>query len=653
LFLGLSYLIATATALHVAGCSSKPEEAPSGQAAAQPKMARAEKPANVKLAAATVATARSEIIRPEKGLLVQLKREPWQALAAVCFAPVFCNRDHAVPLVFDDGSEKRDVAIPHDSSAVQDFGADAAAATAKIAERYWKKADCVFVVDGYEQALWVVPSATIQSSPILVNPDPATLQALGAKTAVVVGRAKPAVSETLNLADKEAVWRFQLSLMAELGKKCDYVVMTNPHDADSPLDPNVQWPYLSLAAAPLAAYHQAIVQTDDYTGSRKYLHALGGALGDTGDKAKYASVKATFQKVKDGSYAAEKLLVDSGQMPRFLGMVGGSIELPYYICDIHARYKYWDTQIDYVPADTPYATLRTDVDYSRFVKPDLGVGRIIGDSVLDETVMLARSFFRKEYLPGGKYAALAPAGWETKAVLYDGHRLNQPDEGGPDASPNEPFYPGKEVLAELTKAGLKTDYVYPRDETNKDDTRPTAAQLLEKTGAYGAVQFITHGDPPFMRIEVGKRGKEVKNYMATGPEFRKHLSFAAPTAVYVIGCHVGTVYAPFRSSDDFLPLSAVHAGTVAFMAPHNCQAICFWRYAPKGPGSSQCFYFWENALGKKMPIGLALSDAKWRAYQEWSRKQAEAGRDKDSDNAAEIDAPSLLLFGDPALKLAE
>ena len=187
----------------------------------------------------------------------------------------------------------------------------------------------------------------------------------------------------------------------------------------------------------------------DYTGDRKSLHALGGALGDTGDKAKYESVKATFQKVKDDSFAAEKFLADNGQTPRFLGMVGGSIELPYYICDIHARYKYWDTQIDYVPADTPYATMRTDVDYSRFVKPDLGVGRVIADSVLDATLMLARTFFRKEFLPGGKYAALAPAGWETKAVLYDGHRLNQPDEGGPDASPKEPFYPANEVMAAL------------------------------------------------------------------------------------------------------------------------------------------------------------------------------------------------------------
>jgi len=176
---------------------------------------------------------------------------------------------------------------------------------------------------------------------------------------------------------------------------------------------------------------------------------------------------------------------------------------------------------------------------------------------------------------------------------------------------------------------------------------------LTKTSSYGAVQFVAHGDPPFMRVEVGKKGKDTKNYMATGPEFRQHMNYPAPTAAYVIGCHVGTVYAQFRSNSDYLPMAAVHAGTVAFMAPHNCQAICFWRYAPKGPGASQCVYFWENALEKKMPVGTALIDAKWRAYQEWKDKEAEASRDKDSDNVAEVDAPSLLLFGDPALQLAE
>ena len=229
---------------------------------------------------------------------------------------------------------------------------------------------------------------------------------------------------------------------------------------------------VSRGAALLAAYRQAIVQTGDYTGDRKNLDTLGGTLGDTADKTKYASIKPAMQKVKDDSYAAEKFLTDNGGTPHFLALVGGAIELPQYICDIHTKYKFWDLQIDYVPSDTPLGTLRTDVDYSRFVKPDVAVGRIIADDVLDATLLLTRTFFRKEWLPGGKYAALAPAGWEKRSVVFDGHRLNQPDEGGPDASPNEPFHPAGEVQAYFTKAGLNSDYVYPRDETKSDTSRP-------------------------------------------------------------------------------------------------------------------------------------------------------------------------------------
>ncbi len=596
---------------------------------------------------------KNEPTPPGKALVLKLDRQQWQALAAVCATPAFYNCANSVPLIFDDGTEKGEVAIPHDTAAVKDFGATAAEATAAIAKKYWKKADCVFVVTDYDQALWVVPSAALLSAPILVAPEESVLQALGAQKAIVVGNAKPSVKEVVNLADKEAVWKFHLALLKEQDKKCDYVVITNPHDADDKPSENVQWPYLSLAAAPLAAYRQAIVQTGDFTGDRALLHALGVSLGDAGDKAKYEKVKPSFIKVKEACAAAAKFLSDNGSSPQFLGMVGGSVELPYYMIDLHAKFTYWNLAIDYVPADTPYATLRSDVDFSRFVKPDMAVGRIMADSIQDATLLLARTFFRKEYLPGGKYAALVPDGWEKKAIVFDGHRLNQPDEGGPDASPNEPFHPSAEVEAVFKKVGLKADYVFPRDETKKDTSREKAADLFATTSDYGAVQYVAHGDPPYLRIEAGKTGKDMKNYLATGPEFRKRLSFKAPTVIYTIGCNVGTVNAPFKSNEEFIPTSAIHAGAVAYMAPNKCQAICFWRYAPKGPGASQCIYFWENALDKKMPIGLALIDAKWRGYNDWKDKQAAADRKGDSDNCIEIDAPSMVLFGDPALCIGQ
>jgi hypothetical protein len=590
-------------------------------------------------------------VAPTQAAVVQLKREPWQALAAVCLTPAFYNAESATPLVFDDGAEGREVALPHDTLVVSTLGAEAGAATAKIATTYWKKAATVFVVDTYEQALWIVPSAALLSAPILVSPTQATLTGLGTQEVVVVGAAKPPVAKVTNLATKEDVWKYHLGQLAAKGRPCDYVVMTNPHDADSPLNPNVQWPYLSLAAAPLAAFRQAVVQTGSYTGDRARLNALGVSLGDAGDKAKYEYVKPSFLKVKDESLAAIKFVAGNGGAPKYLALVGGAIELPHYIVDLHAKYVYWNIAIDYVPADDPYGCLRSDTDFTRYVKPDLAVGRLMGDSAQDVTLQLVKTFFRKEYLPGGKYASLAPAGWEKKSIVYDGHRLNQPDEGGPDASPDQPFFPSAEVQQMHAKAGLSGDYVFPRDETKKGSQGTTAPDLFGQTSPYGFIQYVTHGDPPYMRIEAGRTGKDMKNYMATGPEFRKRLSFQAPTVAYVIGCNVGCILAPFKSNDEFLPAAAIHAGAVAFMAPNKCQAICFWREAPKGPGSDQCVLLWENFLVKKLPVGVALIEAKWQGYLNWKDKQFADDRGKDSDNALEIDAPSMVLFGDPALRL--
>ena len=149
----------------------------------------------------------------------------------------------------------------------------------------------------------------------------------------------------------------------------------------------------------LAAYRHALVPTGDYTGERKMLHALGVSLGESADKAKYAAVLPTLKKLNTDINDAARFMKIHGHTPRFLGMVGGSIELPYYICDLHSKYTYWGQAIDYVPADTPYATLNPKLDYTRFVKPELAVGRLMGDCVLDVTLQLmkpsgARSFSR-------------------------------------------------------------------------------------------------------------------------------------------------------------------------------------------------------------------------------------------------------------------
>ena len=120
------------------GCSSKTEPS------SNPKASRAQCPCCKSLAtqatAAAVATTHAELVRPEQAMVLRLHREPWQPLAAVCLTPAFYNRDHATPLIFDDGSEKQDVAIPHQTMAVQDFGNDGRFSSGFGSDRrlYWR-----------------------------------------------------------------------------------------------------------------------------------------------------------------------------------------------------------------------------------------------------------------------------------------------------------------------------------------------------------------------------------------------------------------------------------------------------------------------------------------------------------------------------------
>ena len=73
-----------------------------------------------------------------------------------------------------------------------------------------------------------------RGDPFFADPGPArpgNACRLGCQDGRCRGRSQAPGERSRNLAGKEDVWKFQLSLMAELGKKCDYVVMTNPHDS--------------------------------------------------------------------------------------------------------------------------------------------------------------------------------------------------------------------------------------------------------------------------------------------------------------------------------------------------------------------------------------------------------------------------------------
>ncbi len=87
------------------------------------------------------ATYQNELIAPQQALLLTIQREQWQALTAVCATPAFYAGNTPMPLIIDDGTGANAVTIPHDSAKVTEWGSTAAAATAALAQRYWKKAE--------------------------------------------------------------------------------------------------------------------------------------------------------------------------------------------------------------------------------------------------------------------------------------------------------------------------------------------------------------------------------------------------------------------------------------------------------------------------------------------------------------------------------
>jgi hypothetical protein len=188
------------------------------------------------------------------------------------------------------------------------------------------------------------------------------------------------VDSLINLRGKEDVWNFQLDLYRSRGAVCNYVIITNPHDTDDDLDENIKWPFISMSAALLGAFRRALVQTGEYTANKEILLELNRAQEPLGEV--YSEARPYFEKVKKDSYFAVKYLLDHQHTPEYMALVGGAFALPDYYFDIHTKYKYWDQVLHYVPSMSAYANLSSDLPTNISVREDLGIGRVIGHSIL-------------------------------------------------------------------------------------------------------------------------------------------------------------------------------------------------------------------------------------------------------------------------------
>jgi hypothetical protein len=279
------------------------------------------------------------------------------------------------------------------------------------------------------------------------------------------------------------------------------------------------------------------------------------------------------------------------------------------------------------------------------VNEDMGIGRIVGHSIFDVTFQLFRTFFYQELLPDGKYYSDQPANWQNKALLIDGHRQNQPREGGIQiCSADEPFPPSEEVTSVFENSGYQTEYYTPRNESDPTDTNLPVGLILDQTEDASMVQIIAHGgsmgNPKMMWMEVGNdpvTGDEGKHYVTADDITSRTLP---PSIYHIIACHSGHIFLDIDPYET-LPSAFIHAGAVAYIAPVTCQMICFWEGAPYGVAATQSELFWEKVMTQNIPVGSALAEAKWEAYEEWEMPD---------DLRDEPDGPAFHLYGDPAFE---
>jgi hypothetical protein len=583
-------------------------------------------------------------LQPSKPLVLELSQKQWQASVAAAITPAFINRFEATPIIFNDGSENSEFSISHDSSSIIDFGIDQSSASGKIATTYWNKAEIVIVADTYEHVLWAVPIASFLTAPILIEPQSTILNELGTKCAIIIGDYNEVqVDEVIKLDTLENLWQFQLELYDTKGQVCNYIAITNPSDTADDLNENINYPYLSLCSAPLIAYHNAIVQTGDYTGDKSILDKIHKSQSK--NDPLYQQVKPYFEKVKTDSYSVEKYLIDNNHIPEFLALVGGPFAIPDYYFDIHVKYKYWDQELHYVPSPSPYGNLTPEMPTENAVNEDLGIGRIVGHSILDVTIQLFRTFFYREFLSGGEYSIELQEDWKNKALLVDGHRQNQPRQGGiPTCTASEPFPPSEEVMSVFEKSGYETKYFTPRNESDPADTNLPVGLILDQTEDASMVQVIAHGgsmgNPKMMWMEVGNdpvTGDEGKHYLTAGDIMSRTFP---PSIFHIIACHTGHLFLDIDPYET-LPSAFIHSGAVVYIAPVTCQMICFWEGAPYGVAATQSELFWDKLMNRNIPVGLALAQAKWEAYNEWNMPD---------DPREEPDGPAFHLFGDPAFE---
>ncbi len=281
-------------------------------------------------------------------------------------------------------------------------GDDASASSIDLARKCWSRSDLIMIYSNYTAGLNGVPLASYFNIPMIFSRTmdkelKGLMDDLECRYAIVLEDApKPSVpSMRLLMEDIVDINAFFCWALSVNGDRTDYILLTNPADVDNVWGAPGHLPIgsASLVAGQVAAYRKAVVGfVDGYDRSE-----LGSEVDDLENYNQMgASVEVAngyASSAKDEIHRLIGCMDRYGPMtPRFVGLVGDPIGIPFH-------YEYFDpgsngpyfSNTNHIASDYYYGDIEGDE------RQDIAVGRFMGQSLTDISLLAVRSLGSEEY----------------------------------------------------------------------------------------------------------------------------------------------------------------------------------------------------------------------------------------------------------------
>lgn len=613
--------------------------------------------------------------------------EEWQFQAALGFIPAIMGQTilgdaNKNPLVF---STTPDVPTPmkkysdlQPTIQISDLGENANSATIEIATTYWSTINTIVIASNYENALLVTPLAVELNLPIIIDGGKTEnfIRNENIKSAITVGN----VEEYSGIGLKQmeginAIWEMYMEILDQNSKACDYIVVTNPYDIDYD-NSNLYLPGLSLASGVLAAGHNALIVTGDYTINLTWIQQLGYGLGDAGSGERGAdedtitdeeelalqkSINNRAREIDEDIDMAVEFLRSYEHTAKFVGLVGGPAALPM----LYLKSPIWYEEVDqdewgeeYVATDTYYGDtdikLKSEEELDKnynyeynsedLYDQEMAVGRIVAQNLRDASALVLRSlaYWEHEF---DSPEILEINHWSRQALIVTSLMTGDSD--------NMAAQHQREVFADNL---MKTN--------EYDPTRIAATSgsmwlddVKEKMEKVNGIIYDGHGYPDGWYHMWTSTGDEDADWDVIGAEDINELTLHA-IPVFGACCLSSALDWPAvgaggsneeeMTPDNCMSLAFIHAGAICYIgATEESWGSFFgglidedldaWGYGDFDLPTM----FWQYLLEYNMEIGWALNEAKDLFLNEiWT--------DQASKPFAYLCMLETVLYGDPA-----